>query len=959
MIYKITVRKKIPEFDVIGRNVRTQIEELGIKGVERVRFASAYYLKSESMTPENIDMLAGQLLSDNVTESYTTETYDVAHEVGRNGDDHIIEVSLNHGVTDATAAQVMKAIAQLGMDCQAAKLVRIYTITGNATDDEIAQIGRRILYNPVVEHTVQPGDKPFVDIRESEPDMEILPLANMTDDELMALSRNRLWLNLLEMQTIREYYRHSDRPATDVEIETLAQTWSEHCSHKVFRANVYVDGELQVPFIKRLKGVTEDLNRDWCWSVFIDDSGVIEFDDDWGVCFKVETHNKPSGIEPFGGAHTGIGGVIRDIMATGLGGKPIANTNVLCFAPPETPWDKIPTGLLHPKRVMRQVVAGIMDYGNKMGIPTVNGSICFSDRFLGLPLVYAGCLGMIEREIVAKGRPEPGDRVILMGGLTGRDGIHGATFSSGELTKESEHVSAQSVQIGHPLVEKKVLDALNDIKNERLLRAISDCGGGGLSSAIGEMANPDGVEVDLAKIPLKYPLPYISDYWISESQERMLIAAPPENFERIKAICHRHDVDVADIGRFTDNRRLVLRFKNKTVADLEMEFLHNGCPRREFHLASPEPPPPEEKFVPEPSGEQLAEYILQTLEHLDVCSKENVARIYDHEVQAKTVIKPFMGQLQRSPSDGAVLKPLYNNERGVVIANGINVRYGLIDPRRMGRSVVDEAVRQIVAIGGNPDRIAILDNFSMPSPELDKTIMDLHLTVTGLCEAARHYGTPFISGKDSFYNQYQAEDGTLICVPPTLLVSSICVIDDIRNAIPSFLHKAGNRLYLLGMTKDELMMSCYFRQTGQSGTDIPDVDLETNSEMYRRYYSAARENLIRAAHDCSDGGLAVTAAEMVIGGSFGIEIDLQGVQYEGRRRDDFMLFSESNGRLLVEVDEANAARFEEIFDGMPMAHIGRVTDIGRLVITKGGRTLVDLSGETLYKRWAAPVAAVI
>jgi len=959
MIYKITISKKDPQFDVKGRDIKTQIEELGITGVESVRFADVYYLKSSSMSLEDIRKLAGQLLADSVTETFEAREFDPRETPAGSETLHVIEISFNHGVTDATAAQVRKAIQQLGMSCDDAKLVRAYTIAGGLNADELSRIGRRILYNPVVEHVVQAGEQPFADLRENDPEMELLPLATMSDDELMALSRNRLWLSLKEMHTIRDYYRDKNRDATDVEIESLAQTWSEHCSHKVFRANVFIDDELQVPFIKRLKTITEELDRDWTWSVFVDDSGVIEFDDDWGVCFKVETHNKPSGIEPFGGAHTGIGGVIRDIMATGLGGKPIANTNILCFAPPQTPWEKIPEGLLHPKRVMRQVISGIMDYGNKMGIPTVNGSIVFSDRFLGLPLVYCGCVGMIEKEIVEKGRPRPGDRVVLMGGLTGRDGIHGATFSSGELTKESEHVSAQSVQIGHPLVEKKVLDALMEIKDERLMRAVADCGGGGLSSSVGEMANPGGVEVDLSKVPLKYPLPFISDYWISESQERMLMAIPPKNLDRIMHICRRHDVDVADIGEFTSTGRLVLKYKDKQVADLEMEFLHNGCPRREFHLDSVKPEPANERFVPKPSGGELADSIFKTLEHLDVCSKERVARIYDHEVQAKTVVKPFMGKKQRSPSDGAVLKPLYDSNRGIIVANGINTRYGPVDPRRMGRSVVDEAVRQIVTMGGNPDTIAILDNFSMPSPEVDKTVLDLHYVVTGLCEAASFYGTPFISGKDSFYNQYQAEDGTIIPVPPTLLVSSICVVDDVHNVIPGYLSKAGNPLYLLGITRDELRMSCYFQQTGQDGTEIPEVDLAANRDMYRRYHKAAKMGFILAAHDCSDGGLAVTASEMVIGSELGIEIDLSRVLHDGSGRDDFLLFSESNGRIFLEVDSAKAKQFEELIGDVPMARVGRVLSDNRLKIVRDAGTLVDIDGEELYHHWAAPVAAVL
>ncbi|MEZ5359791.1 MAG: phosphoribosylformylglycinamidine synthase subunit PurL [Candidatus Zixiibacteriota bacterium] len=959
MVYRIVVRKKDSRFDIGGIRVLGQIKELGIRSVSNVAFASVYYLDSDDMTLDDVKGMAGQLLVDTVTEDLDVEVYDVNKRPQAKAGECLLEVSLNHGVTDSTAWQVVKAVRQRGFNCKEAKLARFYTLTGQPTEEELNRIGIRILYNPVIEHIVQTGEEAFKEIVESEPVMEELPLPDMNDDELMALSKDRLWLNLIEMRKLKEYYTNLGRAATDVEIETLAQTWSEHCSHKVFRANIFVDGELQKPLIKRLKDLTYGLNKDWCWSVFVDDSGVIEFDSDWGVCFKVETHNKPSGIEPFGGAHTGIGGVIRDIMGTGLGAKPIANTNVLCFAPPDTPWEKLPPGLLHPKRVMRQVVAGIEDYGNKMGIPTINGSICFSERFTGLPLVYAGCVGIIEKSIVEKQPPQPGDRIILMGGLTGRDGIHGATFSSGELTKKSESVSAQSVQIGHPLVEKMVLDALADIRDERLFHAITDCGGGGLSSAIGEMGNPGGAFVDLSCIPKKYPLPFISDFWISESQERMIIAVPPENVKRVFELCKRHDVEVADIGEFTDNGRLVINFGEKQVADMDMDFLHNGCPKREFKLTNPPKPKVEEKFIEPPTGQKLVEMIHLTNSELNACSKENVARVYDHEVQARTVVKPFMGKLQRNPSDGAALKPIYDSPKGVIVANGINVRYGIEDPRKMARSVVDEAVRQIVAMGGSPEKIAILDNFSMPSPEIDKTVLDLHYAIVGLCEAAQYYQTPIISGKDSFYNQYNTGDGTLICVPPTLLVSSICVVDDVAELVTSCLSKTGSRVYLLGKTKEELEMSSYFVQTKQSGSAIPDPDLELNLKIYKAMHTAINQGLVLSAHDCSDGGLGTALSELVIGGEFGLEIDLAKVPYDGRTRNDFILFSESNGRIVVEVEEKDAANFEGIFKGLPCAQIGVVTAENRLKLTNGTENLVSIPGDELYAAWSGPISSII
>ncbi len=959
MIFRVVVGKKDRTYDVAGLHLVSQIELLGIHGVEAAGFALSYYLKSDQLHLADVNDIARRLLVDPVTESYCADAFESSPASGQKAPSHRLEIAFNHGVTDATAIQVLKAVHQLGFDCTAVKLTRLYTLQGNLTEEQLSQIGRKLLYNPVIEHIVEDGEHPFLEIVQGEPTMQTIPVGDMSDNDLLALSQNRLWLNLTEMHAIRDYYLKRGRQATDVEIETLAQTWSEHCSHKVFRARLILDGKPKESFIRRIKNLTVSLNKEWCLSTFIDNSGVVALDENWAVCFKAETHNKPSSIEPFGGAHPGAGGVIRDIMGTGLGGKPIANTDVLCFAPPDTKWDEIPAGLLHPQRVLQQVIAGIQDYGNKMGIPTINGGVCFAPQFLGVPLVFAGSVGLIEREAAMKGKPLVRDRVVLIGGLTGRDGIHGATFSSGELTHRSEAISSQSVQIGHPLVQKKVLDALMDLKRERLFHAVTDCGGGGLSSAVGEMANPDGVTVELSQIPLKYPLPFISDYWISESQERMLLAVPPANMLRVREICRRHDIDMADIGEFTSSGKLTLCFQDKIVAALDMDFLHNGCPHREFQLTTPAAPPRDDHILPAPSPEKLAEALLTTLTHLDVCSKERVARIYDHEVQARTVVKPFMGSRQRGPADGAVLRPVYDSPRGVIIANGINVRYGLVDPYRMALSVVDEAVRQVIALGGALEKTAILDNFSLPSPEDEKTVRDLDRAVDGLCEAARVYEIPIISGKDSFYNQFQSDQGVVIAIPPVLLVSSLCVVDDVKDIVSNYVTATDGLVYIVGLTRDELAMSCYFGQTGQHGTVVPGLDLPVAKETYRRLHQAMRDHQVLAAHDCSDGGLAVAAAELVIGATSGLEIDIADIPYEGDRRADFILFSESNGRLLVLVDRGCADRFEQMMVGVPHARIGRIIPDNRLIITTGEQPLLSLSGETLYTSWSSPLAAFL
>ncbi|HID32068.1 MAG TPA: phosphoribosylformylglycinamidine synthase, partial [bacterium (Candidatus Stahlbacteria)] len=499
-----------------------------------------------------------------------------------------------------------------------------------------------------------------------------------TGDLLEISNRLGLALNQSEMERIKDYFSKIGRDPTDIELETLAQTWSEHCIHKTFNGQIEFQGRVYQNLIREtIFAVEEELNPDWCLSVFHDNSGVVGFDDEFGVCFKVETHNHPSALEPYGGAATGIGGVIRDILGTGQGARPILSTDVFCFGEPDVGYEDLPEGVLHPKRIIVGVVGGVRDYGNRMGIPTSSGAVFYHPSFLSNPLVYCGCVGIIPRQCVMK-RLAPDDRVILIGGKTGRDGIHGVTFASQELDSESQSLSS-CVQIGNPIEEKKMLDLIIKARDLGLIESITDCGGGGLSSAVGEMGKKLGVEVYLERVPLKYSGLSYTEIWISEAQERMVIAVRPENVEKIIKLFNEEHVDAVEIGRFTSDKILRLYYNGNRVGELDMDFLHKGVPKierkgiweRKERLTRPEQIP------------DLYEVFLKVLGSYNIASKEWIIRQYDHEVQGRSVVKPLVGEFADGPSDAVVVRPRLGRNQVIAIGCGLCPKYGLINPYKM------------------------------------------------------------------------------------------------------------------------------------------------------------------------------------------------------------------------------------------------------------------------------------
>jgi phosphoribosylformylglycinamidine synthase len=789
--------------------------------------------------------------------------------------------------------------------------------------------------------------------------VKVIPILEADDEELMRISREGLLsLNLAEMKAIQRYFSGIGRNPTDAELETIAQTWSEHCVHKTFRGLIEYTDENGTELIDNLlkstiMRATYEIDKPWCVSVFSDNAGIIEFDENYNIAFKVETHNHPSAIEPYGGAGTGIGGVIRDPLGTGLGAKPILNTDVFCFGMPDYPYDQLPKGVLHPKRIFKGVVAGVRDYGNRMGIPTANGAILFDNRYLSNPLVYCGNVGLIPKNRCSK-RVSPGDLIVVIGGRTGRDGIHGATFASLELDESSEQLGSV-VQIGNPIVEKKMVDTLLQARDRGLYSAITDCGAGGLSSAVGEMGSETGALVHLERVPLKYEGLAPWEIWLSEAQERMVLAVPRENVEELLGVFAAEDVEATVIGEFTDTRKLVVMYEDEVVAEIEMEFLHHGRPNIKKKAVWTRPQHPEPSFS---QPDDLTPYLLKILSSPNVASKEWVIRQYDHEVQGGSVLKPLQGSENDGPGDACVHVPVLGSKRGIAVANGINPKYGDIDTYWMAASAIDEALRNITAVGGSIARTALLDNFSWGNPDKPDRLGGLVRAAKACYDIAVAYGTPFISGKDSLYNEYRdRSSGEEIAIPPTLLISAICVIEDVAKTVSMDAKCPGDLIYVIGPTYDETGGSHYFSLFGHIGNKVPKVRPEIGKRVMLNLHEAIESGLVRACHDCSEGGIGVAAAEMAFAGGLGMELELKEVPLgEEMERDDFILFSESNSRFIVEVEPTRREEFEEVMGEVPFGLIGRVREDGEFIVRgRSGAVLVRSNVRDLKEAWKAPL----
>ncbi len=987
MLTRIEVALRPDVVDVQGNNVAAKIKKELHLHVDRVRLIKVYTVAglSEAQIQTTLDRGA---LHDPVL--HQAGTSPAAADF-----DWLIEVGFRPGVTDnegKTARETLRTV--LGHDGEPAVYTSTqYLLSGDLSREGVEHIARDLLANELIQRyeivdkaswIAGPGFEPRAAkvTGQASDRVDTIGLTAMNEEQLMALSRDRVMaLSLTEMQALQAYYASPDVSAAreaaglpadplDAELECLAQTWSEHCKHKIFSSRIeYSDLEtgrsetVDSLYKTCIQGSTKALRErmgedDFCLSVFKDNAGVIRFDEDHNVCIKVETHNSPSALDPYGGALTGIVGVNRDPMGTGLGANLVCNTDVFCFASPYHE-EELPPRLLHPRRIFEGVREGVEHGGNKSGIPTVNGALVFDERYLGKPLVFCGTIGTMPKNVA--GRPShekkalPGDRIIMAGGRIGADGIHGATFSSEELHEGSP---ATAVQIGDPITQRKMYDFLMRARDLGLYNAITDNGAGGLSSSVGEMAEDcGGCDLDLARAPLKYDglLPW--EILVSEAQERMTMAVPPEKVEEFLTLAAEMDVEATDLGSYTDSGFFHVRYGDKTVAHLSMEFLHGGAPQMELTAVWKEPEAA--RSTPEvPRGEDQARLLNRMLGRLNICSKEYIIRQYDHEVQGGSVVKPLIGEKQDGPADAAVIRPVLGSEKGLVISNGICPKFSDLDAYWMMANAIDEGVRNAVATGADLRHMAGVDNFcwcdpvrSEKTPDGEYKLAQLVRANKALSDFCLAYGVPCISGKDSMKNDYTG-GGTKISIPPTVLFSVMSVISDVTRSMTSDFKTPGQRIYILGLTRAELGGSELAQELGLIGGRVPQVDALAARKRYLAVHEAIGRKMITACHDLSDGGLAVGLAEMAIAGRVGAEVDLDAVPVSsGDLLVEEILYSESASRFLVTVPEDQVDIFETLFKGQKAACIGRTVDRDRVTVTRGGAEVLDASVADLTAAW--------
>ena len=991
MAYRVEVGLKSKIRDARGEKIKGRIiHDLKIP-VAAVRTVDVYTVDA-SLSGEEMERVATGPFLDPVIQDYSLGKPLVQQEF-----DWAIEVGYKPGVTDnvgRTAREAVETLLQRKLKPGEGVYTSVlYFLRGNLARNQAESIATGLLANTLIQRfeikdrkSWHPGAGMGLTVPKvtggNQVRVEELNL-QVSDEELLRISSRRvLALTLKEMKALQQYAKNPARLAerkklglgehlTDCEAEALAQTWSEHCKHKIFNGVIdYTDERGGVRRIDSLfdtyiKGSTDEIRKamgekDWCVSVFKDNAGVMRFNRDWNLVFKVETHNSPSALDPYGGALTGIVGVNRDPFGTGKGAKLIFNVDTFCFAPPD--YSKPPPPrLLHPKRIYEGVREGVEQGGNKSGIPTVNGSIVFDDRYAGKPLVYCGTGGIMPRLI--GGEPShqkearAGDFIVMTGGRIGKDGIHGATFSSEELHQESP---TSAVQIGDPITQKRMTDFLLRARDEGLYHAITDNGAGGLSSSVGEMARDcNGCEMSLERAPLKYAGLDPWEILLSEAQERMTLAVPPDTIDRFMEMAGRMEVEATILGKFTDTGKFHVLYDGKTVAYLDMEFLHNGYPKMEL------PARWEQKKYAEPSFPEprdITQTLKQVLSRYNVCSKESVVRQYDHEVQAGSAVKPMVGASNDGPGDASVLRPILDSWEGVAVSSGICPRYSDIDTYHMMACAIDEGVRNNIAVGGNLKHMAGLDNFcwcdpiqSEKTPDGEYKLAQLVRANMALYEYTRAFGVPCISGKDSMKNDYLI-GSTKISIPPTVLFSVVSVIPDVRNCVTMDAKRANDLVYVLGETRAEMGGSEYYALHGFIGNQVPRVDAQRARKLYEALSSTMEKGLVASCHDCSDGGLGVALAEVAFAGGLGMEVDLRKVPASGVDGNDTLLFSESQSRFVATVRPENQKAFEDCLKENIFSPVGRVVSGKGFTITGlGGSAVVRADIDELKEAWKKPL----
>jgi phosphoribosylformylglycinamidine synthase len=985
LIWQVEIRPAVGQPDRLGSCKLANAMDLQLPEQLKISAARGYLLQG-SLERVAVEGLAAKLLAEPVVETFRVGVVGEAWPEQEGEDEpnlfRVFVLPLP-GVTDPEAESALMAMRDLGYQVEAVRTFRKYCVS-QLPPLAFERLKSKVLSNASIEMTMV-GRLELDDLKLGRPyefRRRDVPLDGLSDEGMLAVSRDwQLSLSLPEMQTIREHYRQLKRPPSDIELETIAQTWSEHCSHKTLAGRInYQDPQGTRSFQNMLKEtifaatmkVRADRGKDdWCVSVFADNAGVVRFDDHFNVVIKVETHNRPSALEPYGGANTGLGGVIRDTLGTGLGAKPICSTNVFCFAPPTTPNDQLPPGVMHPRMIMQGVVSGVRDYGNRMGIPTVNGAVYFDARYVGNPLVFCGNVGLIPRDKSFK-EPQPNDLIVSIGGKTGRDGIHGATFSSAELTESSDISSGGAVQIGNAITERMLMDVMLKARDLNLYNAVTDCGAGGYSSAVGEMGEKIGAEVWLDQVPLKYQGLSYTEIWISEAQERMVLSVPESKWEVFRDLCAAESVVATVIGQFKPTGMLQLKWNDESVGNLSMKFLHDGRPPivRQAEYRPADECPLTLTQSTDFSLSALNQDLLIILGSLNVASKHWIIRQYDHEVQGGSVLKPLVGVDNDGPGDAAVVRPVLSSRRGLVVACGMNPYFSDFDTYAMAASAIDEAIRNCVAVGADPDRIAILDNFSWGHTDRPSTLGSLVRAALACHDYAIQFRTPFISGKDSLHNEfsYTDEGGNrkTISIPATLLITALGQIDDVQKCVSMDFKQSGNSIYLVGVTKPELGGSHWSLVKNATGGTAPQVDAYSALRTFQALHQAIQSGLVRACHDLSEGGLAVAAAEMAFAGGLGADLKLDSLPLLASvalipgaevvlANEVVQLFSESNSRFLVEVESDKTEEFESAFSELACVCLGKVSQNPNLRITTSGNPVIDLPIAQLKSAWQSPL----
>ena len=887
--------------DTSANSVLAQARPFGFE-LETVSQLRLFHVRGD-LTAAQLELLAARLLLNSVGQWWMTAAAHLDDLATIGSTTHVIEIGLRPGVTDREGAELVRASAELGLPVEAAAVGRRLVVEGELSTERLESLITQVLHNEVVERwAIGLLEPAFTNPLDKSPGIDVLPVRSASDGDLVNLGQNRrLGMSLTELQAVQAFFREIKRDPTDGELETIAQTWSEHCSHKTFGALITTPGGTVDGLLNSyLRAATDTIDAPWVRSAFVDNAGIVAFDDEHDLAIKVETHNHPSALEPFGGANTGVGGVVRDIL--GVSARPVAVTDILCFGPEDLDLASLPKGVLHPRRVRAGVVAGIGDYGNKIGVPNLAGAIIEDETFTTTPLVFAGCIGILPIGSHPT-EPRPGDAIVVLGGAVGRDGIGGATFSSQSMGAETAEIAGSSVQIGDPIVEKGLIDLVVAARDARLYNAITDCGAGGLSSAVGEMAETLGAEVDLTLVPRKYAGLAPWEVWLSEAQERMVLAAP--NPDAVIELAQRWQVGAAVIGHFTGDGRLVVRDGQETVVDLDVTFLHKGRPRLELSAAERPGARPDRRPV---DVEPLAA-LLALLAHPSIRSHEAEIRTYDHEVLGGTIVRPYGGPKGDGPADGTVMiPPGTSGNRGLVIGIGVNVVLGRHDTEAMAWAVVDEAIRNAVVAGADPAQLSLLDNFAWGNPTDPEMLGHLVAACKGCHDAAIAYGAPFVSGKDSLYNEFVGPNGSRDPVTPTLVITALGIVDQIEHVPLTGVVRADDDVWLLGPAVGSLG-GCHLDDVlGQDfGGELPIPD-PAAAERHRQLHRAITAGLVRSAHDLSEGGLAVAAAEWALGGRLGLDLALPGSDELSIEQ----LFGEGPARYLVEVESQHGERFADL-----------------------------------------------